>query len=466
MDQTPEPAKVAGNHPGQQLDGPRNVLQGQVVHKRTCGNKLLFLELRPEPGADSNGFSGIEEDQHRGLEAVFSFEVYGQEVRALRKAVSVGDVVSCEGTFRICGRIIDVFTFSHLAHWADIGGGAPFQVPSETAKHGRRPKVGAEEQDAPPPPPASKMRRQRSGSGRMQLCKFWMSNGKCQKTNCGCDHPEGEDLRTARELWAEQLQQKRVASANPDDPHREEDKKCHASRAAVLAEWICEVFGPIEELRAQGGVIEVAGGRGELAFELSVKRQIPCTVLDPRCPGGGQPAAPWHGWHVSRPQRHWLKSLGSGLRSYSACQEHVASSPLRQCQATVGEALAAAAQDSSPGSNSASSSSWKEVLGNCRVIVGLHPDQATGGVLELAGVLGRPFAVVPCCTFADDFPERTLEDGRPVRTYDDLVQWLQVQGGPSAKKDFLQFVGKNLVVYRTDGAAGQCGSPYPDVAGN
>eukprot|EP00930_Biecheleria_cincta_P009040 TRINITY_DN110668_c0_g1_i1.p1 TRINITY_DN110668_c0_g1~~TRINITY_DN110668_c0_g1_i1.p1 ORF type:complete len:453 (+),score=64.37 TRINITY_DN110668_c0_g1_i1:114-1472(+) len=450
MDEATEPVKVTSHHPGQQLDGPRKSLRGQVVHKRTCGNKLLFLELQPEPGTGSQEFPGIEEDknQHRGLEAIFSFEVYGQEVRALRKAISVGDVVSCEGTWRTCGRILDVFSFSHLAHWADIGGGAPFQVPSGAGEHGRKPNSGAEEHDAPP---ANKMRRRRSGSDRLQLCKFWMSNGQCQKNDCGCDHPEGEELRTARGLWAERLLQKRVASANPDDPHREEDKKCHASRAAVFAEWICEVFGPIEELRARGGVLEVAGGRGELAFELSVKRQIPCTVLDPRCPGGGQPAAPWHGWHVSRPQRHWLKSLGSGLRSYSACQEHVANSPLRQCQATVAEALAAAAEDASPESGSRSSS-WKDVLSKCQVIVGLHPDQATGGVLELAGMLGRPFAVVPCCTFADDFPGRLLEDGRAVRTYDDLVQWLQFQGGPTAKKDFLQFVGKNLVVYRTSGS--------------
>ena len=88
---------------------------------------------------------------------------------------------------------------------------------------------------------------------------------------------------------------------------------------------------------------------------------------------------------------------------------------------------------------------WED-LRSCQVIVGLHPDQATGGVIELARELGRPFAVVPCCTFADEFPDRRLERG-PVRTYADLVDWLQVAGGPATEKDFLRFFGKNLVLF-------------------
>ncbi|CAK0800075.1 unnamed protein product [Prorocentrum cordatum] len=88
---------------------------------------------------------------------------------------------------------------------------------------------------------------------------------------------------------------------------------------------------------------------------------------------------------------------------------------------------------------------WKDIVPGCRVIVGLHPDQATGGIVTLARAFRRPFAVVPCCTFADDFPERRLADGRAVRTYDDLVQWLRAHG--NAEVDFLRFQGMNQVVY-------------------
>lgn len=95
--------------------------------------------------------------------------------------------------------------------------------------------------------------------------------------------------------------------------------------------------------------------------------------------------------------------------------------------------------------SSEASPEWEDLC-SFRVVVGLHPDQATGGVIELAKELGRPFAVVPCCTFADEFPERHLEQ-RPVRTYADLIEWLQVTAGPATRKDFLRFFGKNLVLF-------------------
>lgn len=324
-------------------------------------------------------------------------------------------------------------------------------------------------------------------------------------------------------IFGQQLLNKRVLSAHPDDPHQEQDKRSHASRAAVFAEWLLKVFDE-GVLRSTGGVLEVAGGRGELAFELAVKRQIPCTVLDPRCPGGGHPSAPWSEWRVSRPQRVWLKA-NCGLRSYAACQAYVASCPLRQCRATVHEAIegtaatgamteassssagtqtdASAGEQEPPSVTSALAntntdidpvqheastkalrhekssevvvdldsveekdqadvppppkafaamvvdhSSWADICARASVVVGLHPDQATGGVMELAQAIGRPFAVVPCCTFADDFPERQLADSKPVRTYTDLIDWLQQVGGPTTRKDFLPFVGKNLVVFQ------------------
>jgi hypothetical protein len=44
----------------------------------------------------------------------------------------------------------------------------------------------------------------------------------------------------------------------------------------------------------------------------------------------------------------------------------------------------------------------------CSVLVGLHPDQATGAIVEAAIHHRRPFAVVPCCVFAREFPCRSI----------------------------------------------------------
>merc|ERR1712032_592060 len=117
------------------------------------------------------------------------------------------------------------------------------------------------------------------------------------------------------------------------------------------------------------------------AFELAVKRGIPCTVVDPRCPGNCSDAGdhsyigPWAGWHFSRPQRVWLETHYAGVRGLAACQAYVES-----------------------------------------------------------------------CTFADEFPNRRLDDGRPVRDFEDLVLWLQ-EHHPASKTGFLGFQGANLAVY-------------------
>ena len=157
------------------------------------------------------------------------------------------------------------------------------------------------------------------------------------------------------------------------------------------------------------------------------------------------------------PQRLWLKRQ-LGLRSYTDCQEHILSCPLKQCRVPVeaAQTLTKRMDEVPP--------HWQDML-RCRLIVGLHPDQATGGVIELARELGRPFAVVPCCTFADQFPERCLTQG-PVRTYADLVEWLQLVGGPNTQKDFLRFFGKNLVLFSAQSTSCEVASSHtePDVS--
>ena len=57
------------------------------------------------------------------------------------------------------------------------------------------------------------------------------------------------------------------------------DRQSYRARAAVLAQWMSDTFRA-EDL-AQG-VLDVAGGRGDLSFELTVSHSLRCTVVDPR----------------------------------------------------------------------------------------------------------------------------------------------------------------------------------------
>ena len=52
-------------------------------------------------------------------------------------------------------------------------------------------------------------------------------------------------------------------------------------KVGCLRRWLLGEFG-LEALRAGGGVLDIAGGKGELAFELENLNRVPVTVVDPR----------------------------------------------------------------------------------------------------------------------------------------------------------------------------------------
>ena len=80
-------------------------------------------------------------------------------------------------------------------------------------------------------------------------------------------------------------------------------------------------------------------------------------------------------------------------------------------------------------------------------------------IVDLARLLGVPFAVVPCCVFPDLFPFRFLElpaaGKKParqrVRQYQSFVRYLlakeTAEGLGAARLGVLPFLGKNKVVY-------------------
>ena len=74
--------------------------------------------------------------------------------------------------------------------------------------------------------------------------------------------------------------------------------------------------------------------------------------------------------------------------------------------------------------------------------------QATGDIVDFALETGKPFAVVPCCTFSQTFSNRVLKTGRRVKTYDDLVAWIIEKDEKNIKKQTLDAPGRNVVLYR------------------
>ena len=67
-----------------------------------------------------------------------------------------------------------------------------------------------------------------------------------------------------------------------------------ADRAEVFAKWLVDTYG-LERLQSGGGVLDVAGGKGDLASELHARHGVRCTVVDP-APWAAAPAAAPRTW--------------------------------------------------------------------------------------------------------------------------------------------------------------------------
>ncbi|KAL7432321.1 hypothetical protein ACHAXM_005448 [Skeletonema potamos] len=82
-------------------------------------------------------------------------------------------------------------------------------------------------------------------------------------------------------------------------------------------------------------------------------------------------------------------------------------------------------------------------------ILGFHPDQATEAAIDLALFLKCPFAVVPCCVFPTEFPNRRI-DGNGVKNHSQLIEYLCMKH-EKIRKGTLNFVetatAKNVVLY-------------------
>mmetsp|Transcript_23506 Transcript_23506/g.32972 ORF Transcript_23506/g.32972 Transcript_23506/m.32972 type:complete len:416 (-) Transcript_23506:77-1324(-) len=244
-----------------------------------------------------------------------------------------------------------------------------------------------------------------------------------------------------------------------------------------------------------GVVLDVAGGKGELSWELQNLTGVESVVVDPR------PVA------LSAIERKWTQGMFEPKRFgpvfakwYPACKEGCSKRKPRRpshlrCFFEAEKFLAMANDDDrydttekwfqgersrakaikwttkglqKEGQNEdhheddiisevgeeeidnevADSTAAISILKRCKLVIGLHPDQAAGDIAEFANDLGVPWCIVPCCVYSDMFPKRRLQDGSQVKSHSQLLQWFS-EVYPESKVATLDIEGKNQVVYTT-----------------
>lgn len=126
-----------------------------------------------------------------------------------------------------------------------------------------------------------------AGGGVELFCKFWISTSRCNRRGCRFIHHSPADLPAARKAFHAARKRKGLRQVLEGDTIAPQDKRSKKDRAAVFVEWLVQTYGE-EYLKSGSGVVDVAGGRGEVSFELCQRRGIPCSVIDPRLPGCGR----------------------------------------------------------------------------------------------------------------------------------------------------------------------------------
>ncbi|KAK3237550.1 hypothetical protein CYMTET_52384 [Cymbomonas tetramitiformis] len=226
------------------------------------------------------------------------------------------------------------------------------------------------------------------------------------------------------------------------DPHSAETKRSKFVNDRIFAKWIIDTFG--SDALVAGGVADVAGGKGLLSFELHVEHGIPCTLVEPRqckmtaygysrhrhlrrvgarCPRGSVEYQAW------RRAEQWI-SISKQEAAAEASAEPRIFSGLEE-GASRAQLLADGADDCIAAFEHYRTEFWGcegragVVMAKRSVLIGMHPDQATEPIVDAALDLNKPFAIVPCCVFPSLFPERRLQDGSPVSTFPEFIQYLE-----------------------------------------
>lgn len=469
-----EPAPVKQEDTAQDHDNSASTLvvlpwiqlKGQIVHLRKCYKRLFFMDLRID-STTKHTILFRSDDTRDNIPTLTDLELTKLWKRSKR-----GDDIelSCfhtteEERTRREHQVYQAVDFLVLKAWP---GYDPF--PSEPAMGIKDTPIHfATAPKQTEPSTVDNFSNTDDSDSWRDYCKFWINSHKCLKEDCRLKHPTGDEYTRVQEMWVNERTQVRKERARiQDDPHATSSKVPHSQRAFIFCRWIVEKYGR-EYLNSGSGVLDIAGGKGEISLFLTHMFGIRSTVVEPNV-RRDKPYQRKNLMSVIQRQMD-IEAGGDGhfYRKYSS-SEAESTEPLpqdsktnisvdldldekakkKECRRIKKQQLSQfVVPRLSTLMNDQFEEQYPRVLESASILIGMHPDQATEPTVDIALKHGKPFAVVPCCVFAHENPERRLKDGGEVNTTFDFIQYLmEKESSVPMQKDFLPFDGMNIVVHR------------------
>ena len=227
-------------------------IQGQVVHIRKLSKKIAFFDIEHSDGLEKTEYSDEMNVKTRKCVVLKTWNC-GEEV--MEKAVKtnqrihVGDFVAFTGSYEKNDSTFCAENFEIKIYWTSQNPGIVFE--------------------AKPPPDQDKETKRKNGETSPEqpvgLCKYFLNTGQCPKTSCKFSHAVEVG---AREEVVQEVK-KRRAQAHEEALGGQEGISGANRRARVFAEWILEKYN--RDWLKDGLILDVGGGRGDLAFELATR---------------------------------------------------------------------------------------------------------------------------------------------------------------------------------------------------
>ncbi len=296
--------------------------------------------------------------------------------------------------------------------------------------------------------------------------------GPCDTTLCGDDSDEHDDTNEGEESEEAEFNEPEAFNDGDDKVDVRDVKMTstatvlvkHAKRdrAKVFVDWLVKTFGADvvfgispsssssssfsssssspSQTTSSTVIMDVAGGRGDVAFELA-QRGAKVYVVDPRPvkltkaqrrliktkeqeqqrgngggDGGGDGDEKSDGSRARNGVGAWLPPPQYQTELHYADVEayHAKLAPNPSFSTSTTSVASSTASLSSTSSSSSASllqdrqPMLHELVTNSHLLIGMHPDQATEAIVDAALLLNLPFAVVPCCVFPLLFPDRRV----------------------------------------------------------
>ena len=345
-----------------------DTVSGVVVHIRKSSKKLAFFDVE----------TGEKEEKKRITVVFKTWECKDLLLKAIKgdKKIHVGDNVSFKG-YPESETEFCVLEYQILQLWSETNPGVNFI----------------------PRPPELSVKSE-------AVCKQFLNTGRCSREKCHFQHLEQQSELIEKRVKFVKEKKERQILVHEGDLEKNDSIVNKSQRSRIYSEWIVNKYG-LEYLKS-GLILDIAGGRGDLSFELTSKFSLNCVIVDPR-------PQKFRKWQIKllkknpdfKPPTHILDYFDENF--FSKHEDKVK-------------------------------------LENIRLVVGLHPDEATEPLVDNALINSLKFSVIPCCVFSSKFPKRRLKRNIEPVSYELFCEYI-CEKFELISKEILPFVGKNYVFF-------------------